>query len=417
MSSARGLAAFGALLGTTLIASSSAFAGGYDTPILYSAQHMGMGGTAIGYVDDPTAMFHNPAGLARTMGLTFTIDATLILGSIESSPDIAAPTATHTSEPIMAVAPLIGVSVKPVDWLALGVAFYPVASAGAEYKYPASDGKTVTNKTDLVFLEIAPTVAFKLPGHVTLGAGWRIIMASLDRQLTNSLLAFDAKLSGTNLGGVRVGAQWEPIPELSIGVVFRNKTDTKIVDDSGIALSPDPRRIETTFTLPAKFGFGLALKLNPVLIAVDLEYALQSQNKQSTFLFGPDKQVGALPLVSVFRWHDNVTLRMGVEYTVAERFMFRGGFLFDTQVSNEDFPSAFGTPPTSTTTITAGFGMKCAQNWKWNFAVVHRFGSTNVERATPQTPTCLPCSGDGPYSLSMTGLYLDFTYSFANIFD
>ena len=38
-------------------------AGGYDTPILFSAQHMAMGGAAIAYVDDPSAMFHNPAGL------------------------------------------------------------------------------------------------------------------------------------------------------------------------------------------------------------------------------------------------------------------------------------------------------------------------------------------------------------------
>jgi len=416
---ARALAVLGASLAAT-----PALAGGYDTPILYSAQHMGMGGAAIAYVDDPTAMFHNPAGLARSLGLTFTINATLILGSIQSTPDVTSGV-THESEPIMALAPLIGIAARPVDWLAFGVAFYPVASAGAEYKYKSATDADVENNTSVVFLEITPSVAFKLPGNVTLGAGWRIIMASLDRKLTNSLFNFDAQLSGTNLGGMRVGAQWEPIPELSIGVVYRNKTTTTLVDESGDALTPvfpADRRIETDFTLPSKLAFGARLKLDPIRIAVDLEYAFQSENARSQFLFGDEKDPGNFPdpedgLVNVFRWADAFTLRTGVEYALDDRYFFRGGFIYDSQVSNEKYPSAFGTPPTSTMTLTAGFGMKCNDDWKFNFAFAHRFGSTDVERGlTTEDETCLPCSGDGPYELTMTGIYLDFTYSFSDLF-
>lgn len=430
MRTAARLVSLGLVLGST-IASAPASAGGYDTPILYSAQHMGMGGAAIGYVDDPSAMFHNTAGLARTMGLTFTVNATLILGSIESTPDVTSGE-THESEPIMAIAPLIGVSAKPVDWFAFGVAFYPVASAGAEYKYPNASDVEVTNKTEVVFLELAPSVAFALPGHVNIGVGWRIIMASLDRQLTNSTFNFDASLSGTNLGAFRAGIQWDPIPELQLGAVFRSESTTTLVDEKGDALTlpggagtvgVQQDRIETDFTLPAKIGFGARLVLEPVRIALDLEYAFQSQNKESQFLYGSDAHAGNFPdpekgLVNIFKWKDAFTLRGGVEYQIDQRFFFRGGFLFDSQVSNEKYPSAFGTPPTSTTTITAGFGMACGHNWKWNFAVAHRFGSTDVERnLQADDAICLPCSGDGPYSLTMTGLYLDFTYSFADLFN
>src|SRR5689334_25443807 len=38
------------VLGLVLSAPRLARAGGYDTPMLYTARHMGMGGTAIGYV-------------------------------------------------------------------------------------------------------------------------------------------------------------------------------------------------------------------------------------------------------------------------------------------------------------------------------------------------------------------------------
>ncbi len=410
------------------VVTAPAFAGGYDTPILYSAQHMGMGGAAIGYVDDPTAMFHNPAGLARTMGLSLSVNATLVLGSIQSTPDVTTGL-TRESEPIMALAPLVGVSAKPVDWFAFGVAFYPVASAGAEYKYDNSSGVEVTNQTSVVFLELTPSVAFKLPGNVMIGAGWRIIMASLDRKLTNSALNFDTSMSGSNLGGFRIGAQWDPIPELQIGVVYRNKTTTTLVDDSGDALTTQggttlgvmDDRIETDFVLPSKLGLGVRVKLEPIRFAVDLEYAFQSENKASQFLFGDDAQPGTFPdpekgLVNVFNWSDAATLRLGVEYVVDQSYFFRGGFLWDAKVSNEQYPSAFGTPPTSTTTITAGFGYKCEDTWKLNFGVAHRFGGTDVDVGSPEE-TCLPCSGSGPYELSMTGLYLDFTYSFPRLFD
>ena len=70
-----------------LVGVGPAHAGGFDTPILYSARHMGMGGTAIGYVYDPSALFHNPAGLAHTDFIAITGDFTPLIGNITSSPE------------------------------------------------------------------------------------------------------------------------------------------------------------------------------------------------------------------------------------------------------------------------------------------------------------------------------------------
>src|SRR5262245_39701024 len=75
-------------------------AAGYDTPILYSARHQAMGGTAIGYVDDPSATFHNPAGLAGVRGLSLLGDLSLILGKVQSTPERVVP--SIESEPVLA---------------------------------------------------------------------------------------------------------------------------------------------------------------------------------------------------------------------------------------------------------------------------------------------------------------------------
>jgi len=395
----------------------AAHAGGYDTPILYSAQHMGMGGAAIAYVDDPSAMFHNPAGLMGTKGLALMANLTLVTASITASPGTL--NKNEESEPLLAVAPLIGASYDIDDVVAFGLTFYPVASAGAEYFYtdPGS-GTDLRNFTSVKFLELSPGVAVKIPGTgLSLGAGYRVQMVSLGRYLgpetkSEGAPTFDVAMSGTSFTGFRLGLQWEPIPELQLGLVYRSLTRTEITDDAGTVLAP-ATHIKTEFTLPSKMGFGVRANLDPIAIVLDLEYGFYSQNVTNVFTADPAL---VLPIVNVSHWLDGLTLRTGVEYGVNDRWFFRGGFLYDAQVSRQQYPSAFGTPPTSTTSITAGFGAKCGDSWKLNFAVAHRFGSTKVERGpASELEGCLPCSADGDYKLSMTAFYVDFVYAFPNL--
>jgi long-subunit fatty acid transport protein len=123
-----------------------------------------------------------------------------------------------------------------------------------------------------------------------------------------------------------------------------------------------------------------------------------------------------LSATNVFEWQDALTLRAGVEYGYAGEWFFRGGFIYDGKVSNEQYPSAFGTPPTYSLTLTAGVGYKHGDDWKLNFAFAQRFASTKVDTGTP-SQACAACAYDGDYSLTMTGLYLDFAYAFPKIFD
>src|SRR5690349_14475972 len=126
-----------ALLGLPMRAS----AGGFDTPILYTARHLGMGGTAIGYVDDPSAGFHNPAGLQGVQGFAFVADGSLLLGKLTSSPDTGASARNVESELTVAPFFLAGAAYRIHPWLSAGLALFPVASGGALYKYDNFAGR------------------------------------------------------------------------------------------------------------------------------------------------------------------------------------------------------------------------------------------------------------------------------------
>src|SRR5688572_4169934 len=116
----QGLARAAVALALTLHAP-LARAAGYDTPILYTARHQGMGGTAIAYVDDPSATFHNPAGLAGVKGLAAIGDLSLILGKVRSTPDRAV--GSVESEPVLAPFFLLGAGYRVHEWVSVGLGF------------------------------------------------------------------------------------------------------------------------------------------------------------------------------------------------------------------------------------------------------------------------------------------------------
>jgi long-chain fatty acid transport protein len=406
-------AAFAVALG-----SARAGAAGFDTPILYTARHQAMGGAAIGYVNDPSAGFHNPAGLQGVKGLAFLGDFSLILGKVQGSP-FAAPTA-HNVESKLVVAPffLLGGAYRLHEWLTLGLAAFPVASGGAEYEYDIGT-LHAKDSTEIVFFEATPLLSLNvpkdrwLPGKLAFGAGYRASMVMFDRQQGDPKdpQLLDLSLRGFNWAGARLGVQYSPFDALKLGVVFRNKITVKTTSDSGTVGGAKASDGALKFKLPAKLGFGARYDIAQVGIASDVEWAFQSENTRSHLtgtLTYPNGNVAPADKVNVFDWQNGVTWRLGVEYRLGSRPMIplRVGYIYDTKVTNTAYPSAFGTPPAPTHTLTAGAGY-VSEHWQVNLAASHRFGSSAHVDASQLGPGCNFCSYAGDYKITMTGLYVD----------
>ncbi len=406
----------------TLIFAQSAFAGGYDTPILYSARHMGMGGAAVAYVDDPSAIFHNPAGLARTTRLSVLGDFSPLLGSIQGSPANNPATGESInleSEPSFAPFFMLGVSYQPLPWLAIGLAAFPVASAGGSYVYENAGGTEITDYTKLFFLEIAPGIAFSLPARITLGATYRITLVSLERTQTpdgaDPTLALD--MSGWNFAGFRVGAQWEAIRNhLSIGLMYRHVTRTELTAEDVTAFGVSAYDATTEFTLPSQLVFGARGDFFNFGLAVDLALGFNSQNDATVIAANmedgnPDTRA---EFANVFEWSTGVTLRVGLEYDIhlgGDRYILtpRLGYIFDGKTSNEEYVTAFGTPPAPTNVLTFGVGFDGGP-WEINLAYAYRFGGTEVTfEPADRGRTCNFCGYTGEYNLAMHGFYIDIS--------
>lgn len=370
-----------------------------------------MGGTAIASVDDASAGFHNPAGLQGIQGLGFIGDFSLILGKVKATPD-ADFSGNLESDTVKAPFFLLGGGYRIHEWLTLGLAGFPVASGGAEYHYDTPSGEWI-DSTEIVFFETTPMLSLNvpkdewLPGKLALGAGYRFSYVTFDRQKgpTDNPVYLDLQLSGTNFSGFRVGLQYEPIERLKFGVVFRNKVVVTTKADSVTVATQQATDASLDFTLPAKLGFGARFDIDRLGLASDVEYALQSQNKEPGLKGTIDGEEVITP--NVFNWKNGVTWRVGAEYRLGQEAIWplRLGYIFDTQVTNEEFPSAFGTPPAPTHTVTAGAGYQ-RKTWQVNVAFSRRMGSTQVDETDPEG-RCAFCGFPGKYSITMTGFYVD----------
>jgi long-subunit fatty acid transport protein len=402
-----------------LSAASTATAGGFDTPILYSARHIGMGGTAVSYVDDASAAFHNPAGFGRVGKANVLVNVSPIIGSLRSSPeDFAGEPVPTTSETTFAPFFLAGGAVRVWDYLTVGATVFPVASAGAEYRYQLG-GEDVKDYTKLVFLEIAPSVGFNYePWGLYLGASWRINTVSLDRTKTYPL-PIDVELKGSGFKGFRFGAQWDVpwVEGLSFGFHYRTKVSMRaeLTDRNHQILGIASTEGYQDWTLPSRLSFGASHKVGPMRVAFDAEYAFQSQSVRSDVIATAPSDV---ILTNVFGWTNAWTLRGGTEYAVADdRVPIRVGFIWDQRSSNPTYPSAFGTPPVATYTLTAGTGYR-HNNHRFNFATAYRTGKRVVRqehidaRVGSELGPCLSCSEAGLYKIKMIGVYLDYSYDF-----
>ncbi len=404
-----------------LSVTTSVQAGGYDTPILYSARHIGMGGTAVSYVSDPSALFHNPAGLQGTKRWSLIGDVSPLMGKIRATPNdpVAYPTAKDT-ESSYKLAPffLVGGAYRFTDMITVGMGVYPVASAGAEFSYENSIGDKFEDRTKLVFIEAAPGISVQLPANVTLGLTYRMTYVDLDRvQGTEKSKVLDFQMSGINWLGFKLGLQWKPINELKVGATYRHKTVTTIENSKGVALAQDFTDISTKFTLPSRFIVGGRYDLAqiPLSFSSDVEYALNSQNKEADFR-GKDASGASQAVPNVFRWDNAFTVRGGVEYRlVDQKLPVRIGGAWDQKTSNANYPTAFGTPPGDTWIATAGAGW-VEERWQVNVASAYRTGEgkPTITNGPDHNMQCAFCgyTGDKPYQITLIGLYIDGSVNF-----
>jgi len=313
------------------------FAGGYYIPH-QTARGVGLSNALTAGVDDPSAVYYNPAALSEIDGNRALLSGTYInvVSSVENSGNRDINGGRHNF-----AGSLFGNYHVPGTDLHLGLGIY--SPFGLKTSYDAAFTRFAAHDAELKTYYLTPALAWNPSKYFSLGGGVSYIhsTAVLSRTLcfdpilgcTNrALLALEERIRLTDSDdtyGFNVGALIKPIERLKIGFSYRGNTDlhfdrarTKLKGDFGPAHTIGDVR---PLPLPAIINVGVFYQITPVWGA-ELVYERQnwSRFKDITVRFpSPPFGIGSITLPR--KWNDTNTLRFGSSYRLDKNWELRGG--------------------------------------------------------------------------------------------
>ncbi len=230
------------LLVLFLLTTTSLYAGMVDN-YGTGAKATALGGAFAAMADDPFAVYYNPAGLTGINKKTFTAGSLFISPEIKvsdyrvtggaalSDPGLSEPTSfSNSSKPL--VSPHIGFAMPLGDKFGFGIAAYAPWGMEVEWQSDPSQNPGSYNSFHSYYMRevITPALAYKITPDLSVGAGISIGKSKTGNEYISLALggnAVKATLEDKLNHSLNLGIMYAPIERLSLGLVWRGKTETE----------------------------------------------------------------------------------------------------------------------------------------------------------------------------------------------
>jgi long-chain fatty acid transport protein len=301
-----------------------------------SARATGMAASMTAHVDDSSAIYFNPAGIAQGEG----IDAMVGITGIAPGYKYTNPTGGSTSLPFSVVTPFHAyVSGGLTKDFSVGIGVF--TPFGLTLKWPGDwEGRHLATTVSNINYYCNPTVAYRF-GPLRVGAGLQLVRSTVElkRKVNYGEQEGEVDLGDAAWGaGANIGAQFEAVPQyLSFGMHYRSAV--KLSFDEGRAhFSNVPRNLQgtihdqkvtTSLVEPDSLAMGVSSRpIKDLLVAVDVVWFGWSKLGSVNLDF-PDDASRSLSTVEAKNWNNVVNLHVGAEGALSDHWRLRGGALYD----------------------------------------------------------------------------------------
>ena len=340
----------------------------------HGAAAMAMGGAFVALANNPSAIFHNPAGIAFLEGTQISFGTTLIRPNTSLELTNLATTVEAVSQ--WFYPSNFYISHKMNDRVAVGFGFFNPYGLGT--KWPENYAlRFISTEDDMKTFFFNPVVAVKLDENFSVSVGISYIYSTLELHRVNLIelppdsgTFYEAPIEVKGTGdafGLNAGALYRG-ENFSLGFNWRGGFDLGYegdlaVDNSNIPevfqpFVPTEGDVATTMSIPHVLGFGVAFNLTESLIfTADLHYILWSSFKEFALEVDyADPYPDDTETVEE-NWKDSYVIRGGFQYMVNEKFALRAGFLYDKTPQPVETMDPL-LPDANRWALTGGFGYK-----------------------------------------------------------
>lgn len=354
-----------------------------------SERCIALGGACVAKANDFGAYYHNPAAATDIVGPLIggnlrIIDTTFVdLVDSGGNHDVDR---TNTEGEVVA-APTFAAYQPISDRLTLGIGVGAPFAITADWSNDAGIHRYDMSDQSLFVLDVTPTAAYKITNRLSVGAGLNIV--ALKQLRTETLIpdSFGAALPPA-LGGagtiipttptspiigsitiqsdrdvglgippdkfqasfdefaVTLGAQYKVSGRLTVGAVFRSKTETTFNWKLTFDLTPSggPKQVvgfKTDIDMPAHIQAGFAYQVIPNLLnwSLDVQWTNWSDTKGigSPLVVKVDQPLlGFVNDLTVdYNARDTFTFRTGLEYAVDNHWTLLAGYAYDQSIFDD----------------------------------------------------------------------------------
>lgn len=315
------------------------------------------------------------------------------------------------------------------------------APFGMESHYRSNwKGRYQAIASELITINVNPSLAFKLTEKVSLGAGLNIqyLEAKLSNAVDFGTICLQAigpsacnnrglspqstdglaTLKGDNVGfGFNLGLFFVPKPGTHLGASYRSRIDHEIkgnanfsVPDAALILTRGGQFMDTSahtkVTLPDQVMLGFSQNIGTRwTLSGDAMWTNWSLVRELRTDFASSQADSAQPL----QWKDAWRLALGLSYMPEQaKWTIRTGFAFDqTPIPNADFRPA-RIPDNNRYWLTAGFSYRILTNVTLHGAYAHLFIPNPAINSNSSTGDRL--NGQYTAQVNIVGLQLDWRF-------
>ncbi|HJS59059.1 MAG TPA: outer membrane protein transport protein [Vicinamibacteria bacterium] len=320
------------------------------------AQGMGFAGAFTAQASDPSAIFHNAAGIAFLKGRQLYAGGVLVNPSTDFTGADPFPGEGRLESMSVGIIPFPSAYyTQPVgDALAVGVGIHVPYGLRTEWKFPdVFSGRFISTKAQLSGFSLNPTVAWKVRDRLAIGGGVDIRFSSVELQ--RSVPAIDpftqqvADVASVVLQsdtatdfGFNIGVLAKPAESFSIGAAYRHKVKQSYTGDATFTLIPTGSAqfdglvaqtlpagaipATTELETPAIASVGVAYRWNDWTVEGDVNWY-----GWSAFDEVPITLEGRGDLSTIIRedYDDSFQFRIGVDRRLNDEWSVRGGYFYD----------------------------------------------------------------------------------------
>lgn len=319
------------------------------------AKGMGFAGAFTAQANDPSAIFHNAAGIAFLKGPQIYVGATAIRPSTEFTGAAPYPGSTVVEEGDVGILPVPSLYyTRPfTDRLSWGVGIHTPFGLKTAWANPDTyTGRFISQEASLSGVAVNPTVAYQLADRLAVGGGVDVRLSKIAlrrrvpvvnpftlRLADAAQLELDSDLA-TGVG-FNLGLLARPNDEWSVGLSYRHSVAVDYSGEGVFRLLPtgnaelDARvaarlpagavAVDTAIEFPAFASLGVAWQRDDWTVEGDVNWYGWS----SFDVLHLDFERNELDSVIEEHYEDALQFRVGAERRLSDTWSVRGGYFFD----------------------------------------------------------------------------------------